>query len=302
VKEAFINKNRQAKTLATIEQVNRIIEEYYAQNYRMTVRQVFYQTIARNLFPNTPKTYRDVQTAIRRGRLEGLIDWDAIEDRTREVVQWRDWLSPQTALEEAAERYAQDPWLEQKFRPVVWIEKAALANMIEQACADWHVPYFACRGYNSLSEQYQTGKKLAALIAAGATPVILHLGDHDPSGLDMTRDNTEQLSLFAGQPIEVRRLALTMEQVQRYRPPPNPAKETHKRFADYRRRYGRKCWELDALEPTVIDTLVRDAIKELVNQRKWKAAQAREIKNKQMLEDVVARWEDVVELVKEARE
>jgi hypothetical protein len=297
VKERFSTKKRLPKTLAAIAQANAILEEYNAQGFRMTVRQLFYQHVARGLVPNTSKGYDAVQATARRGRVDGLIDWDFIEDRSRETVEWQAWTDPSGAVADAAASYQEDPWADQPIKPVVWIEKAALANVIEPACSEWRIPYFAIHGYNSTTLQYETAKKLAELIETGVTPIVLHLGDHDPSGLDMTRDNKKQLSLFAGAPIELRRLALNIDQVRRYRLPPNPVKETDKRTPSYVQQYGSECWELDALEPTVIDTVLRAEIQGLANKRKWKAALALEAKNRKTIEAISDRWDEVEQLV-----
>jgi hypothetical protein len=86
-------------------------------------------------------------------------------------------------------------------------------------------------------------------LEAGQDVVVLHLGDHDPSGLDMTRDLRDRLSLYSRAAVDVQRVALNMDQVGVFNPPPNFAKESDKRFEAYRRQYGDQCWELDALPP-----------------------------------------------------
>ena len=76
---------------------------------------------------------------------------------------------------------------------------------------------FACRGYASQSEQWRAGKRLANYLRANQRVVILHLGDHDPSGIDMTRDNDDRLSMFArSSRVELKRVALNMDQVEQY--------------------------------------------------------------------------------------
>lgn len=77
--------------------------------------------------------------------------------------------------------------------------------------------------------------------------VIIHLGDHDPSGIDMTRDIQERLQMF-GADVYVKRVALTMNQIGTYNPPPNPAKITDSRASKYIDEYSNESWELDALE------------------------------------------------------
>jgi hypothetical protein len=81
-----------------------------------------------------------------------------------------------------------------------------LLGVIEDACTEFRVPYFAHRGNNSQTLQYQAGKRFAAYLDQGLIPVVLHLADHDPNGIDMTRDNRERLKLYARDDVEVTRL------------------------------------------------------------------------------------------------
>ena len=106
----------------------------------------------------------------------------------------------------------------------------------------------------------------------------------------MTRDNRERLAMFAGEPIEVRRLALNRDQVERYRLPPNPAKETDSRFAVYAEQFGPKSWELDALDPTVIADLIRAELDSLIDAERWQAAEAKERSNRGLLEHASRNW------------
>jgi len=155
-------------------------------------------------------------------------------------------------------------------------------------------PHFACRGNNSESLQYQAGKRFEEYLDEGLTPIVLHLGDHDPNGIDMTRDNRDRLAMFARQDIEVRRLALNMDQVERYRPPPNFAKETDSRYAAYVRQFGTtECWELDALAPTVIAGLVHAEVEALIDHDAWNAAKAEEEQHRAALANASANWAEV---------
>jgi hypothetical protein len=200
------------------------------------------------------------------------------------------WDSPAKGIAAIAEQYREDPWLSESFRPEVWIEKDALLGVIEEVCEQFRVPYFACRGNNSESEQYKAGKRFAAHMAKGLVPVVLHLGDHDPNGLDMTRDNSDRLALFARHRVEVRRLALNMDQIERHRPPPNFAKEADTRFAAYAKQFGENCWELDALDPTVIADLIRTEVEKLIDADAWDAAEALEAENRALLETASNKW------------
>lgn len=269
-------KSFSAGSLRVIEQANTIIEIYQAQGFTLTLRQLYYQFVSRDLIPNTMQSYKRLGSIINDARMAGLIGWDAIEDRTRNLQRLSTWNDPRQIMDAVISQYRVDYWDAQRMVPEVWIEKEALVGVIEAVCRKYQVPYFACRGYVSQSEQWAAGQRFAEKISRGQTPVILHLGDHDPSGIDMTRDNQARLSLFAGEEIRVERLALNWDQIREYKPPPNPAKMTDSRFAQYELAHGNKSWELDALEPRVIIDLVETAICQCIDDEAWATTSTRE--------------------------
>jgi hypothetical protein len=273
-REVFIPYKPHAATLTVVEQANTIIDEYLAQDFNLTLRQLFYQFVARALLENTFKQYKRLGTIIRNARDGGLVDWNAIEDRTREVNTHTFWTNPAGIISVAAHQYREDLWAGQRYRQEVWIEKEALLGVIEDICTELRVPYFAHRGNNSQTLQYQAGKRFAEYLK-GLIPLVLHLADHDPNGIDMTRDNEKRLALYARAEIEVRRIALTMKQLRRYRPPPSFINEGDTRTSGYRERFGTdECWELDALSPTVIAGLIRSEIEALIDPKRWRTAGA----------------------------
>jgi hypothetical protein len=88
--------------------------------------------------------------------------------------------------------------------------KKPLSGVFEGTCRQFDVPLFACRGYVSLSEMWSAAQRLRQYEAAGQQTIILYLGDHDPSGLDMVRDVRERLALFESA-VKVENIALTYE-------------------------------------------------------------------------------------------
>jgi hypothetical protein len=75
--------NFRSASLSVIELANSIIAEYQAQGYDLTLRQLYYQFVARGIIPNSDAEYKKLGSVINDGRLAGLIDWDSITDRTR---------------------------------------------------------------------------------------------------------------------------------------------------------------------------------------------------------------------------
>jgi len=289
VKIEYTPKKFKPSTLAMIEQANVIIADYQAQGFELTLRQLYYQFVSRDLIPNTQRSYKILGSAINDGRLAGLIDWEAIVDRTRNLQRNSHWDSPAEIVETCVKSYAIDKWADQENRPEVWIEKDALAGVIEGVCRRNDVSYFSCRGYTSQSEMHAAALRLMRYQENGQTPVIIHLGDHDPSGVDMTRDIQDRLELFTRGELTVNRIALNMDQIRKHKPPPNPSKITDPRATGYLKIHGRQSWELDALEPKVLDRLIERTIMALRDDALWEAAEAREAADKDELREAAER-------------
>jgi hypothetical protein len=169
-----------AKTMAVIEQANAIFDEYSAAGFILTLRQLYYQFVSRDLLANTDDNYKRLGSIINDARLAGLVDWELMEDRTRNLARQPSWENPAEIIESAATQFRIDKWADQRFRPEVWIEKDALAGVFDRVCSEEQVPYFSCRGYTSQSEMWVAGQRLTRWIKAGQVPVIFHFGDHDP--------------------------------------------------------------------------------------------------------------------------
>lgn len=280
----YVEKNFQAGSMELIRQANIIISEYDAKGFPLTLRQLYYQFVARGLLANQQANYNRLGNVVSDGRLAGLISWYSIEDRTRNLRGLQTYDSPKEVLQAARESYRRDLWEGQPCRPEVWVEKDALIGLIEPICNELRVNYFGCRGYNSQSEQWNAGQRFARYYQKGQRPVVLHLGDHDPSGVDMTRDNSERLSMFAGVNVTVIRLALNMAQVEELKPPPNPTKLTDSRADQYIAKYGNQSWELDALSPEYIAGLIRYHVLTFRDPAKWNEALSVEAEDKNQLD------------------
>lgn len=298
--------------LGLIKTANEIIAEYRAQGFDLTLRQLYYQFVSRAIIPNTLKSYKNLGSVVNDARLAGLIDWNAIVDRTRELRTLSHWDDPAEIVAAVSKQFHIDLWASQKFRPEVWIEKDALVGVFERICKELDVPLFSCRGYTSQSEMWAAGQRLleyrrtpyfsTGLAKASSkypTPVIFHFGDHDPSGKDMSRDIVDRLQLFTGKALKFERLALNMDQVEEYAPPPNPAKITDSRANAYIAEFGSESWELDALEPSVLADLVRTAIAGVTDEDKMQEAIEEQDRHRETLGLVSDRFEDVEKFVRE---
>jgi len=274
----------QKSSLSLINEINVITAGYQKQGYSLTLRQTYYQLVSKNIIENTNKSYKNIGILVKNGRYAGLIDWNAIEDRNRNLNELTHWNSPSEIIKSAAYSYRRDLWEDQDCYCEVWVEKDALSGLVKQAAGSLGCPSFACRGYTSASELWRAAARFmnktrnAALNGKTRHNVIIHLGDHDPSGQDMTRDIENRLQEF-GAIVDIQRIALNKDQIDKYKLPSQPLKKnTDNQFTDtraesYIKKYGKKqSWELDALEPEILNELITSNIKIYLDQDKFTKA------------------------------
>lgn len=332
--------------LAMIEQANAVCDEYAESGMVLTLRQLYYRFVANNWITNKQTEYDRLGELCRDARMAGLMDWDHLIDRTRNLQTMRTWESPQKAMKEMAKRYLRDLWAPQGRRLEVWIEKDAAIGVVEGVCTQNSIPFFSCRGYTSMSEMHDAAQRLRWHMEQGNQVTVLHIGDHDPSGLDMTRDITDRLRTFihrdwaglnmglgahtrgaihtsmrdkinevreakAGEgdwtpiedhdlPWQVKRIALNYDQIQQYAPPPNPVKMSDARFRRYHEETGlSQSWELDALEPSVLQDLILDEVDAVRDDTAWGLSEHQMETERNVLSGVGNWWPDVAKFIEE---
>lgn len=309
---------------------NRVVERYQAKNLKLTLRQLYYQLVSRNLIPNEERAYKRISALLSNGRLMGQVDWEAIEDRIRVPRIPPEFKDLDDLVETALWNYRLDRWEGQENYVELWVEKDALAGILAPIANEYHSALMVNRGYSSQSAMFDAGQRYLEACYGGALkygnfaeyagikagkdfkeedvrrlrkirvldpeeipdpkrrPILLYLGDMDPSGEDMVRDIRERLQMFGVVHIDVRKIALTMEQIEEHQPPPNPAKRTDPRAAEYIEKFGSTSWEVDALPPEVLDELVRSEFEVLIDMEKMDAVKAREEKDKKVLRTAVS--------------
>lgn len=280
VKEVFREKNFRPRSLSLIEECNEIISNYLGQGLRLTLRQLYYQLVTRNSIPNEEKAYKNLSSLVSDGRLSGMIDWNAIEDRIRIPSIPSEWENISDLVESALYSYRLPRWEGQDFYVELWVEKDALAGVLKPIAQDHHITLMVNRGYSSQSALYESMLRFTG--KSNREQVILYLGDFDPSGEDMVRDIQDRMDMF-GASVQVEKIALTLGQVQKYNPPPNPAKLTDPRSMEFVAKYGASSWEVDAIEPSELGRIVTSEIRSRLNMDLMNAVVKQEGKDKEHL-------------------
>jgi len=296
------------KNIERLHLVNSILEEYRLEGYTLTLRQLYYQLVSRDVIPNKQAEYKKLGNLLTKGRMAGVVDWDAIEDRVR-VPKLPYWCKDiEDALSDTADQYRLNRQAEQGTYIEVWCEKDALSQVLYRVTSEYHVRLMVNRGYSSTTAMHDASKRFRAASRRGQDCVILYVGDHDPSGLDMLRDIESRLKEF-GQWVEVIPVALTKEQIDEHNPPPNPAKVTDPRAGDYIAEHGNVSWEVDALPPQVLHRLIESGILHYIDEELYNEQIDQEEEDKKTLstfagvdrDELVTIWERLRGLVNNAK-
>lgn len=319
--------------------INEIIEEYQEQGYVLTLRQLYYQLVSRDIIPNKQNEYAKLSTLLKEGRMAGIVDWDAIEDRLRQPSKPSEFHSPADIVNAAIQQYRKKRQEGQRTYVEVWVEKDALSGVLKRVTEKYGIPIMVNRGYSSASAMFDGYERFLNAFQNGQTVKILYLGDFDPSGVDMIRDikaridefivgsdevkdmfeidetsdeynmiykhlietgynetvseklaanmYLEEMAKEKTTDFEVVPIALTIEQIRQYNPPPNPAKITDPRAKDFIAKYGGTSWEVDALKPQVLNDILQNSILENIDIDKYDAIIDEEQEDKAKLKELI---------------
>jgi len=282
-------------TLAMLEKVRDVIEEL-RDFWPLTLRQIYYQLVGAGIIPNNRAAYSALSRLLTKARLDELVPWGAMEDRSRAMLNSGGWQDREAFIESELEillkGYRRDLLQTQAVVPEVWIEKDALSRVCHQAAKPYCVPVVVARGFSSVSYLNEARERIHENHENGQRTVILYFGDLDPSGWAMLPAMMETLAQEMGCDgmVEARRCALTPAQVEAYSLPKNPdaLKETDSRAKKYREEFGDLAVELDALPPAILTELVDTAIRAELDLSLFEEEQHHQHKDQHELEHIRA--------------
>lgn len=246
----------QKKTVAKIEAAREILSEYRP----MTVRQVYYQLVSRQVIKNSKGSYDSLCNDLVKARQQGLISWDWIDDRLRRPRKVSMWDSLSCFAETAIAAYRRNVWMEQSGLLEVWLEKDALSGIFEDVLNPYGVTLNVGRGYDGWTSIYKASLRYRDIDDV----VILYFGDFDPSGEDMARSLRDRLAFFQASPKIIKR-ALRYEDIARYKLPPDYAKKSDSRAKNFIAKYGDVSVELDALPIEVLKQRIVEGVEEYMD-------------------------------------
>ena len=253
---------RARRTKGRIAIIRESIKEVIGEDPPMTVRQVFYQLVTRGEIDKTEDQYRGtVVRLMTEMRMSGELPFEWVIDGSRSVNITQTFDNVEDAVQQTAEFYRRSALQQSPDYLEIWIEKGALAGVIDRVTDEYDVPLMVSRGMASLTFLYGTAQQIQKAHVHGKRSFIYQLGDHDPSGELIPRNIeqrlTEMCEMLDCPPPKVKRVAFTPGQIKRYRLPTRPTKrEGNKHAAGF---VGDSV-ELDALPPRILRDMVRKVI------------------------------------------
>jgi hypothetical protein len=273
------------------------IIDRYCDIWPLTLRQVHYRMlilgVLRNcnkrgsLYVNDRSSYQDLSKLLVRARLAGDVPFEAIEDETRPITNWRTWDSPGQLIREQLDRlltgYRRNLQQSQPAFALLFVEKMTVQAIAERAAMPYHVPVFVGRGYPSITSVHEIAEQFHR--SGKERMVLLGAGDHDPEGMNILDRLAASLrDEFDVTDLTTVRAALTTEHIRELNLPPLlEAKRKSSRAAGYVAEFGCHVYELEAVEPDELQRIFSTAIEGvldmdlLAQERRREAEDAREI-------------------------
>jgi hypothetical protein len=280
----------QADQTQLLNDIQRIVDSYSSQKIKLTNRQLYYQLVSEGIIPNADAVYKRICTFLTDARYGGKVDWEMIEDRGRIAEKPSEWNNISELVESAIYSYRLPRWSDQEYHVELYYEKQAMESVLKPIGDKYHIYSGYNKGYSGASSIYELAQRLKEQIRNKKYCIVLYLGDHDPSGLDMIRDIKARLEEFitgGDDPVDpdfdVVQIALNMKQIKQYNPPPNPAKITDPRAKWYITNFGNMSWELDSLKPNVLIQLTEQGIQRYLDVTKFNVWVQREKKESEQL-------------------
>lgn len=268
----------------------------------LTVRQIHYKLLndppltqatkdrnERWRYRNDLASYGKLSDLLVAARYWGSVPWNAIADSTRETHEYGGGFENTTEfidreLDGFLQGYYRSRQEGQPNHVEVLIEKNTLVNVVSDICERFHVPFTPLRGYGGPSVWHEVEGRWLDHDSEDAKCILIIISDHDPEGLNLADDAVRSLRDNHDVPVEAIRIAVTLEQVRKFNLPPNPAKESSSRYAEYVKRAGTtKCWECESLDPEDLRQALHDAILSVIDVDQLNAVQECEKEEREQL-------------------
>jgi len=274
------------KSLELLAQVQEIIESY---NFALTLRQIYYQLVVKQIVPNEPKYYQKLSRLCVIGRDEGILPEDSFADRLREIDKPSCWDDLSDYMDTVKQAYRKNKWNNQDMYLEIWTEKDALRGVISPITHKYDAILLVVRGQVSRTAIYESYNRFAQMVEEDKECYLFYFGDFDPSGISIYNSLVERLRNYdeCGELINFERIALTPEQIINYDLPQDPAKKSDPNYRRFVEQYGDRVVELDSLPPEVLRELIEESIRTTIDEELFVQVQEKELQERVQLQNII---------------
>jgi hypothetical protein len=253
----------------------------------ITGRGVGYKLFTAGLIPSMGRAdMQRVYRLLKEAREQDIIPWEWIVDESRELERVSSWDDPEQYTRCVINSYRRDYWDQQLMRLEVWSEKGTVRGVLQPVLDEYGVGFRVMHGFASATAVYDVAQG-----DYGRPLIVLYVGDWDPSGLCMSeQDLPMRLEKYDGQHVELKRIALTRDQLAGLPSFPAADKKKDVRYKWFVRNYGKRCWELDALDPNDLRACVDVEIVRCIEPVAWQRCKVVERAERDSLRTVMALW------------
>jgi hypothetical protein len=279
-----MGRGKARKSLDLIEAAKAILAEIQPA----TVRAVCYRLFVGGAIPSMGVEHvRRVSTQLVDARESGSIPWEWIVDTTRAPRRPSVFASPRSFAEAVKSCYHADPWQDQAVRVEIWSEKDTVSGVLAPVLQEYAVPFRVNRGFASATAVHDIAGE-----SHESDIVALYVGDWDPSGLYMPEtDLPGRLAEYgAHEDLRLCRVALVREDLDDLPSFDASTKANDTRYQWFVKRYGSKCWELDAMNPNDLRRRVASEIEKHIEPEAWERVQVVESAIRQSTQAVMDGW------------
>jgi hypothetical protein len=262
-------------------------QEALAAESPMTLRQLFYRLVSSEVLENSRADYVRLSRVMTQAREDSEMDFDHIVDRSRPEYEPNVWDDLSGYLTAVSRSFRRDLWRDQPCHVEIWVEKDAIIGAIDGlAVGELGVTVRVGKGFQSATRVHE----IAELFASITKPIhVFYLGDHDPSGRCIEDELYERVRRYGSGDFEMERLAIHESDIRIFNLPPLRVKPTDSRAKRFKREYGSKCVELDALPPNELRRRIKEAVDDLIDWEAWNRAMNVEAAEKESLTKIVTR-------------
>jgi hypothetical protein len=232
--------------------------------------------------PEMQRVYRLLKEA----REHGIIPWEWIVDETRALERASTWSDPAEYARCVAQSYRRDFWDQQPYRVQIWSEKGTVRGVLAPVLDEYAVGFLPVHGFSSATTAHDTAEDYD-----GRDLIVLYVGDFDPSGMFMSeQDLPARFARYDGNHIKLQRIALTREHVRGLPSFSASDKAKDPRYKWFRKNYGDRCWELDAMDPNDLRACVESEIVNLIEPIAWERCEVVNKAEQASLKTILEKW------------